>query len=46
MADLLVKLYDIQDEWTFMSEQRSLGIIVRKPIGPEKNIVVDWVKEQ
>ncbi|MDR3629066.1 MAG: GNAT family N-acetyltransferase [Desulfocapsaceae bacterium] len=46
MTDLLVKLYDIQDEWTFMSEQRSLGIIVRKPIGPEKNIVVDWVKEQ
>lgn len=46
MTDLLVKLYELKNEWTFLSEQEKLGIIVRKPIGPEKNVVVDWVKEK
>ena len=46
MTDLLVKLYDIKNTWTFVSEQDSLGITIRKPIGPEKNIVVRWVKEK
>ncbi len=46
MTDLLVKLYELNNEWTFLSEQKKLGITVRKPIGPEKNILVDWVKEK
>jgi GNAT superfamily N-acetyltransferase len=46
MADLLVKLYDLQDDWTFLSEQKTRGIIVRKPIGPEKYLVVNWIREQ
>jgi len=46
MTDMLVKLYDIKDERTFLSEQEKLGITLRKPIGPEKQIVVDWVKEK
>jgi hypothetical protein len=46
MTDLLVKLYEMNNEWTFLSEQEKLGITVRKPIGPEKNVLVDWVKEK
>lgn len=43
MTDLLVKLYEMNNEWTFLSDQENLGVIVRKPIGPEKHILVDWV---
>jgi GNAT superfamily N-acetyltransferase len=46
MTDLLVKLYEMNNDWTFLAEQEKKGIIVRKPIGPEKNIVVDWVAEK
>jgi hypothetical protein len=46
MTDLLVKLYEMHNEWAFLSEQEKLGITVRKPIGPEKNVLVDWVKEK
>ena len=46
MTDLLVKLYELNDEWSFLTEQEKLGIIIRKPIGPEKNVVVNWVKEK
>jgi hypothetical protein len=46
MIDLLVKLYDIHDDWSFLSGQDRLGITIRKPIGSEKNILVDWVREK
>lgn len=44
MTDMLVKLYNLQDDWSFVTEQEKLGITIRKPIGPEKHLVVDWVK--
>lgn len=43
--DLLVKLYDLEDDWHFMAEQKSRGITIRKPIGPEKHLIVEWVAE-
>jgi GNAT superfamily N-acetyltransferase len=43
MTDLLVKLYELNNDWTFLAEQEKKGIIIRKPIGPEKHLVVDWV---
>ena len=46
MTDMLVKLYEIQDDWSFVSEQSKLGITIRKPIGPEKHYIVDWVKKK
>jgi GNAT superfamily N-acetyltransferase len=46
MPDMLVKLYEIENNWTILSEQDDLGITIRKPIGPEKHFVVDWVKEK
>ena len=46
MTDLLVKLYDLKDDWTFLDEQEALGISIRKPIGPEKHRTVEWVRLQ
>ena len=45
MPDMLVKLYEIEDDWSFLEEQRKRGVLIRKPIGPEKQLLVDWVKE-
>lgn len=46
MADLLVKLYDLKSDGHFIGEQEAKGIIIRKPIGPEKQSIVDWVKSK
>jgi len=43
MPDMLIKLYDLVDDWRFIAEQKERGIDIRKPIGPEKQIVADWV---
>jgi hypothetical protein len=43
MSDMLVKLYEIQDDWVFLNEQAAHGVTLRKPIGPEKRHVIDWV---
>jgi hypothetical protein len=42
---MLVKLYELDLDWGFVAEQAALGITVRKPIGPEKHLLVDWVRE-
>lgn len=44
MTDMLVKLYELPDDWGFLARQESLGITIRKPIGPEKQVVVDWAR--
>jgi hypothetical protein len=43
MTDMLVKLYDLKDDWSFLAEQEKLGITIRKPIGAEKHRIVNWV---
>ena len=45
-GDMLVKLYELEDDWGFVAAQAALGITIRKPIGPEKRLLVDWVDEQ
>lgn len=42
---MLVKLYELTDDWSFLAEQERIGVTVRKPIGPEKALIVDWVRE-
>jgi GNAT superfamily N-acetyltransferase len=44
MTDMLVKLYDLKNDWGFLTEQEALRITLRKPLGSEKRLVVDWVK--
>jgi hypothetical protein len=46
MTDMLVKLYELPIDWSFLQEQAALGIEIRKPIGPEKHLIEDWVKER
>jgi hypothetical protein len=45
MPDMLVKLYELDDDWQFLADQKKHGIIIRKPIGPEKQQVVQWVAQ-
>jgi hypothetical protein len=44
MPDMLVKLYEIPDDWSFIAQQEHLGITIRKPLGTEKFRVVEWVR--
>jgi hypothetical protein len=46
MTDMLVKLYHLPNDWRFIQEQQALGIEIRKPIGPEKHLIEDWVQEK
>lgn len=45
MRDMLVKLYEIPDDWSFLQSLQEKGITIRKPFGPEKHVVVNWVRE-
>ena len=45
MPDMLIKLYEIEDDWRFLAEQKKRAITIRKPIGPEKHIIMNWVSE-
>ena len=45
MADMLIKLYKLEDDWQFLAEQQALEIRIRKPIGPEKHGIIAWVSD-
>ena len=45
MPDMLVKLYTLEHNWDFVAAQEALGITVRKPIGPENQIIIEWVRD-
>jgi GNAT superfamily N-acetyltransferase len=45
MTDMLVKLYELKNDWQFLKEQENRGINIRKPIGPEKHFIIEWVRE-
>ena len=44
--DMLVKLYDLKDNWNFLEEQKNKGIIIRKPIAPEKSVITEWIEKE
>jgi GNAT superfamily N-acetyltransferase len=46
MPDMLIKLYALQNDWRFLSEQAAKGITIRKVLGGEKHVVVTWVRQQ
>jgi GNAT superfamily N-acetyltransferase len=46
MPDMLVKLFELEDDWSFIAEQKARGILIRKPIGSERHLVADWVKNR
>ena len=40
---MLVKRYELRIDWSGMAGRENLGVVIRKPIGPEKRLPVDWV---
>jgi len=42
--DMLVKLYNLKFDWNFMQEQAGKGIDIGKPIGPDRQRLVSWIK--
>jgi GNAT superfamily N-acetyltransferase len=45
MTDMLVKLYDLPEAWPSLSIPSNPGMRIRKPLGSEKFLVVQWVRE-
>ena len=45
MPDMLIKLFEIADDCRFLAEQKKRAITIRKPIGPEKHIIINWVSD-
>jgi GNAT superfamily N-acetyltransferase len=46
MADMLIKLYELEFTGSFEANQKALGIELRKPIGPEKRAIIAWVVDR
>jgi hypothetical protein len=46
MHDMLVKLYNLPEDCGVLEKTRDRDLTIRKPIGPEKHLVVEWVKEK
>lgn len=45
MPDMLVKLYELPPLEPFLAKVRALGVEIRKPIGPEKHVITQWVAD-
>ena len=45
MTDMLIKLYELEDDCQFLSKQQALGIGILKAIGPEKHRIIAWVDD-
>lgn len=45
MPDMLVKLYNLPLDFDSISQVAENGVVIRKPIGPEKHIIIDWIRE-
>lgn len=41
---MLVKLYNLPPLEPFLARAAQAGVEIRKPIGPEKHVIVDWVR--
>jgi GNAT superfamily N-acetyltransferase len=46
MPDMLVKLYALKTDWSFLGDQEKHGIVIRKPLGSERHLLIDWVKQK
>jgi ribosomal protein S18 acetylase RimI-like enzyme len=44
MSDLLVKLYDLRLPGEALAQLDAGGVFIRRPIAPERSLVIDWVK--
>ena len=44
--DMLVKLYDLPLSFDVVGEMAKKGIVIRKPIGPERPHIMNWITEE
>jgi GNAT superfamily N-acetyltransferase len=44
MPDLLVKLYELPPSFDFIRRMAKQGVTIRKPIGPERHLITDWIR--
>lgn len=45
MPDMLVKLYELPECQEAQKKLEAQGILIRRPIAPEKTAIVSWVRE-
>ncbi len=45
MPDMLVKLWELPEKESAIKKLQEAGIVIRKPIGPEKAAVIGWIGE-
>ncbi|HEU0292302.1 MAG TPA: GNAT family N-acetyltransferase [Anaerolineales bacterium] len=45
MTDMLVRLYNLPESWPSFSDLASPEIKIRKPLGSEKSLIVQWIRE-
>ncbi len=45
MPDMAVKLYELDEDRQLVTGQKCRGITIRKPIGPEKHLLIQWVSK-
>lgn len=45
MADMLVKLYELPPIQSYLDRVTDNRCEVRKPIGPEKHVILDWIAQ-
>ena len=43
MPDMLVKLYDLPTDNGYVADMAAKGIVIRKPIAPEKHLIEEWI---
>jgi hypothetical protein len=42
--DMLIKLYEMDIDWSFITQQAENHITIRKPIGPDRSSINAWVE--
>lgn len=45
MTDMLVRLYNLPESWPSFSNLASPEIKIRKPLGSEKSLILQWIRE-
>ncbi|MES9829111.1 MAG: GNAT family N-acetyltransferase [Candidatus Thiodiazotropha sp.] len=43
--DMLIKLFNMDIDWSFISQQAERQVTIRKPIGPDRSAVHSWAEK-
>ncbi|MEW8051658.1 MAG: GNAT family N-acetyltransferase [Candidatus Thiodiazotropha sp.] len=42
--DMLIKLFNMDIDWSFISQQAQQQVVIRKPIGPDQKAILNWAE--